>query len=270
MSETQALTFLDLPTEIRVAILEYVFEANLYGDGFVNRNEPGGIVIDDDYTATSNMAPLLTCRQFYQDANYVAIARTPFVIRDTFTNISRQLATLHPKQVESIRSITFLAGLRQFQNMQQWGMYPFGLPSLRLATLTFVFPRSSYWQYPNDHNHEIVKLLRNLESVQKIVFVRNGANVKGHFRTWYNRLVGFILKEDHHRRYNCDPPIVEKVWWSWSYDDLAESFCLEAKPAKPIMKEEDYMEMMKPLVQELIKRMENEEWDPDPRARNGF
>ncbi|KAF2230615.1 hypothetical protein EV356DRAFT_508383 [Viridothelium virens] len=270
MTERQRLNFLDLPAEIRVSILEYVFDANLQGDGFRNRAGSGGIVLDEDYTAAANMAPLLTCRHFYYDASCAAIARTPFVIRDTFTDVARQLASLHPKQVESIRSIAFLAGLRQFQKMQQWGSHPFGMPSLRLQSLAIVFHRSSYWHYPSDHNHEIVKLLRNLEGVEKIIFVRNGANIKGHFKTWYNRLIGFIMKEDHHRRYNCKPPVMEKVWWSWSYDDAAEAFYLEAKPAKPVMEEEKYMEMMKPLVLELTQRMENEEWDPDPRARNGF
>ena len=270
MTVGQSLTFLDLPAEIRVSVLEHVFEANLNGDGFANRNGPGGIILDDDYTATLNMAPLLTCRQFYCDASCVAIARTPFVIRDTFTDVARQLKALHPKQVESIRSITFLAGLKQLQSMHYWGSRPFGIPSLRLDTLSIVFPRSSYWHYPSDHTYEIVKLLRNLEGVQRIFFVRNGANIKGHFKTWYNRLIGIIMKEDHHKRYNCKPPNLEKVWWSWSYDDSGESFCLEAKPAKPAMEEQEYIEMMKPLVHELMERTENEEWDPDPRARNGF
>ncbi|KAI9654535.1 MAG: hypothetical protein M1821_006625 [Bathelium mastoideum] len=269
MDQCQASNFLNLPAEIRISVLEYVFEAKLSGDGFVNCNRTNNVILDDNYTASSNMAPLLTCRQFYHDASYVALARTPFVIKDTFTVISRQLAALHPKQVESIRSITFVAGRRQFQEMHSWGTRPFGVPSLRLETLSVVFPRSSYWHYPSDHNHELVKLLRNLQGVRKIIFVRNGAFIKGHFRTWYNRLVGSIMKEDHHRRYNCMPSDLEKVWWGWSYDDPGDRFYLEAKPAKPIMGEQAYMEMMKPLVLELTERMENEEWDPDPRARNG-
>ena len=271
MGERQALTVLDLPVEVRISIFEYVFEANVNGDGFIKKREGcGGIMVDNSYTAATNMAPLLACRQFYHDANDIALARTPFVVRDTFTEICQRLATLHPKQVQSIRSITFLAGLRQFQNMQKWGTHPFGMTSLRLETLTIAFHRSSYWHYPSDHNHEIVKLLRNLEGVQKIVFVRNGANIKGQFRTWYNRLIGLIMKEDHHRRYDCRPPVMEKTWWSWSFDENNESFCLEAQVAKPVMEEGGYIKMMAPLVHELMERMDDEEWDPDPRARLPF
>jgi hypothetical protein len=37
-----------------------------------------------------------------------------------------------------------------------------------------------------------------------------------------------------------------------------------------VVVEEAYMRMMKPLVGELTRRMEEEEFDLDPRARNGW
>jgi len=36
------------------------------------------------------------------------------------------------------------------------------------------------------------------------------------------------------------------------------------------MGEGEYMEVVRPLVEELMRGMEREEWDPDPRARNGW
>ncbi|KAI9695643.1 MAG: hypothetical protein M1820_008490 [Bogoriella megaspora] len=267
MKEAQKVHYFDLPAEIRLDILSYLFETPM--DGFTNR-EDGDIIIDDKYSAASNLAPLLTCRQFYHEGNQLAISHTSFVIKDTYTDIPHQLSLLQPTQLSSIRSIAFLGGDQQFRKLHSWGAHPFGIPNLRLNTLTVVFPRSSYFHYPSDYTTDIVKLLRNLQNVSRLVFVRNGANVKGYFKTWYNRLTGLIMKEDHHRRYNCCPPIPESVWWVWSYDDRGQSFCLEARQPKPVVGEKVYMELMKPLVEGLARRMEVEEWEPDPRARVAY
>jgi len=262
--------FLDLPTEIRLAILEYVFDAHPLNDGFSNHNHPGGLLINHDYTATTNLSPLLTCRQFHQDFARLAISRTPFLITDLYSKLPQRLSLLREPHQRAVRSIAVVAGARQIREMGSWGAHPFGCPELKLHTLTIVLHRSAHWHYLGDFTADIVRLLRNLSNVESLVFVRNGANVKGHFKTWYNRLIGLMLKEDHRWRFDVVPAVLESVWWSWAFDEVGQSFRLRAGRPKPMMGEEGYMEMVKPLVEELMRGMEREEWDPDPRARNGW
>lgn len=267
----QARSFLNLPAEIRIAIFELVFKNDPASDGFTNHFGPGGISIDYDYSAADKLQTLLVCKQFYRDASAIAIARTPFVMTNMFWEVANKLTTiLHPKQISSIRSIAFVADARQFHQLPNWGNRPFGLPDLRLHSLTVVLHRSARWHYMFDFTADIVRLLRRLANVQQLVFVRNGALVKGNFRTWYNRLVGLIMKEDHRLRYDCAPAQLERTWWQWGYDDVAQSFCLAAQPARPMIDEQAYLETMKPLIHDLTLSMQNEEWNPDPRSRNGF
>ena len=117
---------------------------------------------------------------------------------------------------------------------------------------------------------DITKLLRRLQGVRRLVFLRNNALVKGSFKTWFNRLVGLIMKVDHHERYDKTPPNLEAVWWEWSYDSTAHRICLEARAPRPIMDEEAYMKMIQPLMEELRISIESEEWNPDPRSRLPF
>jgi len=264
--------FLALPAEVRIAILEYVFEDSLHGDGFKNHGLSGGIILDDEYGANACLQPLFTCRQVHEDGNLLALKKTCFVSSSLFisNNIPERLSILQPKQIEAIRSITFVADARHFHKLVDWDGYPFAMSNLRLDTLTVVLHRSSFWHYLFDFTSGIAQLLRTLNGVKRFVFVRNNALVKGNFRTWFNRLIGLIMKIDHYERYDRCPANPEKVWWRWSYDDVAQSFCMEALPAKETVDEETYMQNMKPLLEQLRVSMENEEWNPDPRSRNGF
>ncbi|GAB1729474.1 hypothetical protein NU195Hw_g4286t1 [Hortaea werneckii] len=270
-TEPLGCSYIDLPAEIRMAILEYVFAGDRQVDGFKNHNAPGGLVFDDGYTITESLQPLLTCRQMYYDACLLAFHSTAFVTNSLFiaNNIPERLAVLHPKQIAAIRSITFVADARHFRKLIDWGDCPFGMKQLQLDTLTLVLHKSSFWHYLFDFTSDVVQLLRKLQGVRRLVFVRNDARVKGSFHTWYNRLVGLIMKVDHHERYNKSPCNPEKVWWQWKFDPIAQSICLKALPSKTQMAEEAYMQQMKPLMEELQASIENEEWNPDPRVRNG-
>ncbi|RMX89186.1 hypothetical protein D0869_01069 [Hortaea werneckii] len=263
--------YIDLPAEIRMAILEYVFAGSRQTDGFRNHNAPGGLVFDENYAIAESLQPLMTCRQMYHDACLLAFHNTAFVTNSLFiaNNIPERLAVLHPKQIAAIRSITFVADARHFRKLIDWGDYPFGMRQLQLDTLTLVLHKSSFWHYLFDFTSDVVQLLRNLQGVHRLVFVRNDARVKGSFHTWYNRLVGLIMKVDHHERYNKSPCNPERVWWQWKFDPIAQSICLEALPSKTMIAEEAYMQQMKPLLEELQASVENEEWNPDPRVRNG-
>lgn len=205
----------------------------------------------------------------YQDGSLLALSRTNFVVSNLFFKIPERLKSLQTKQIEAIRSIAFVADARHFRKLIDWHDSPFGMPGLQLETLTIVLHRSSFWHYLFDFTADIVKLLRNLRGIKRFVFVRNAARVKGSFKTWYNRLVGLIMKVDHQERYMKSVPCLETTWWEWSYDEVAQSFCLEARPARPLIDEETYFQQMLPLMENLRASVENEEWNPDPRAHNG-
>lgn len=261
---------LSLPAEIRLAILEYVYGIDTKDIGFKDTaGSAGGILIDPDYSTQAKLRPLYVCKQMHQDGNLLAMRRTSFVVNNLYVNISERLSTLHPKQIEAIRSITFVADDRHFRKLRFWNDSPFGIQNLNLDTLTIVLHRSSHWHYLFDFTGSLVTLLRQLRGVRRLVFVKNDARVKGSFKTWYNRLIGLMMKIDHRQRYMTEPAELEKTWWTWSFDEVAQSFCLEACESKPLVDEETYMQQIQPLMEELRVSVENEEWNPDPRVRNG-
>lgn len=265
-------TLLSLPAEIRTEILEHVFADQIHVDGFSNRNVAGGITLDEKYKASDVLRVLLICRQLYHDAALIALRRTAFAVNSLYisNNIPDRLAVLHPKQLSALRNIAFVADAVHFRKLNEWGEYPWGLQRLNLDSISIVLHRSSFWHYLFDYTSDITRLLRRLKGVRRLIFVRNEALVKGSFKTWYNRLIGLMMKVDHQERYLKDPPRLEQTWWTWSYDDLSQSFCLESAPPKAFEDEATYMEQIAPLMEAWTVSVENEEWNPDPRARNAY
>ncbi|KAF2191582.1 hypothetical protein K469DRAFT_558543 [Zopfia rhizophila CBS 207.26] len=271
---TPSSRFLTLPAELRLAILDFALSSQNNGDGFCNRSPvwPGGLYLDENYSSSSsNLGILLTCRQFRHDFTVLAFSRIPFVITDIYSSLLTRLNILQSHQISAIRHLTFVAGARQFREMVHWHRYPFNVEALRLDSLKVVLHRSAHWHYPSDFTSDMVSLLRRLQHVQSLSFFRNGANVKGFFKTWYNRLIGLVLKEDHYQRYDApSAPNVEDTWWDWGFDDSGEWFELQAREKRALLAEEEYLEGMRPMVERLMREMEREEVDPDPRARNGW
>jgi len=263
-------SLLGLPSEIRTHILEYVLDDNTTRTGLTR--DSGGlrraVVIDHDYSAAATLAPLLACKQLYLDGRVPALKRTHFLVTNLYINIPERLSRFSDKQLGALRSIALVADSRHFRAMKTWGDYAFGNPALRLDSLTVVLHEASH-HYLFDFTADIAKLLRQLQGVRRLMFVRNRAYVKGAFKTWCNRLIGIIMKIDHYERYDVQPPNLEQTWWAWKFDDEAELFCLEALPSKEMVDEETYMQQIKPLVDELMTSIEGEEWNPDPRTRNG-
>lgn len=258
---------LSLPSEIRTAIFENVFLDNLCTTGLLH-DDAGASEVDHQYSAASRLAPLLVCKQFYLDGNLLALRNTHFLVTNLYISIPDRLSRLQPKQLSALRSIALTADSRHLRALRSWGQHAFACPALSLDSLTVILHQPSQ-HYLFDSTLDITRLLRSLQGVRRLVFVRNHAHVKGAFKTWYNRLVGLILKTDHHERYDVHPANLEMTWWTWSFDDTAESFCLEACPSKPLVDEEAYMQQIKPLMEQLMLSIESEEWNPDPRARNG-
>lgn len=263
---------LALPAEIRMNIMEQVFETTSMLNGLVqdpsSRASLGRVsVLDESYIASEQLSPLLVCRQLYQDSSAIGFSSTTFVMNSLFGDVAQRLSTIRPCSLEIIRYFTFVADARQFRKLVDWRLDAFHTPALNLDTLTIVLHRSSFWHYLFDYTEGIVKLLRTLRNVKRLVIVRNNARVKGSFKTWYNRLTGLIMKVDHTERYDKSPPCPESVWWSWSFDEIAQAITLDAQPPKEDMTEQAYMEMIVPLMQTLSTSIENEEYNLDPRSR---
>jgi hypothetical protein len=180
-----------------------------------------------------------------------------------------KLGYLNPLQLDALRNVTIVvAGQIQFRDMLEWAKYPFDMEDLHLDTLSVIFHRSAHRHNPHDFTRPLVRLLRRLQNVHRMRFVRNGANIKGYFKTWFNRLVGLILKEDHHQRYESPgAPHLPAFWWGWRFDEGRQSFELVAREPMGVVEEQEYMEMVRPWVEQLIREMEIEEIDPDPAAR---
>lgn len=263
-------SLLGLPCEIRTSILEYVLDDNISHTGLItcSRGPRRATTVDHDYSAAATLAPLLACKQLYLDGRLPALRRTHFLVTNLYINIPERLSRFSDRQLDSLRSIAFVADSRHFRAMKTWGDYAFGNSALKLDSLTVVLHESTQ-HYLFDFTADIAKLLRKLLGVRRMTFVRNHAYVKGAFKTWCNRLIGIVMKIDHYERYDVQPPNPEQTWWAWKFYDEAEIFCLDALPSKAMVDEETYMQQIKPLVDELMTSIESEEWNPDPRTRNG-
>jgi hypothetical protein len=261
-------TILTIPTEIRSQIFQYVLDHNFSLTGLSTHPETGNTIVDHTYSAAALLSPLLASKQLYLEGRINALKSTHFLLTNLYINVSERLARLSAKQLEALRSIVLVADSRHFRGMRAWGDYTFGNSALRLETLTIVLHQTSH-HYLFDFTTDIAQLLRRLQGVRRLVFVRNGAYVKGAFKTWCNRLIGIIMKFDHYERYDAQPPNPEQTWWVWQFDETAETFCLNARPSKEMVDEETYMQQIKPLVEQLMISIESEEWNPDPRTRNG-
>jgi hypothetical protein len=258
-SSDQPLGLLSLPAEIRNTIFEHIFNDNILGDGFIEHNEFGGIRLDTTYKASDYLRPFSACKQLYTEGNAMAWSRTNFIAGTRFSHVRSRLYRLNPDHIASVRNLAFVADAHHFRDLVQWNQDPFGLPNLQLDTLTIILHSPGAWHYLFDFTSGITYLLRRLQNVRRIIFVRNRALVKGGFRTWYNRLIGLMMKVDHFQRYDRIPSNPERVWWKWSYDAIAQTINLEAQPPKPMMGEEPYMQMMRPLMEELKASVEMED-----------
>lgn len=270
--EDSTSRLLSLPAELRLHILEYVFSGNPTNNGLISYDCPGGLYLDDEYTASDYLQPLLVCWQLHHDSHALAFSKTHFVMSNLFFTVPDRTALyLRPKSIASIRYISFVADARHFRKLLDWGTYPFGMPELQLEELTIVLYRSTFYHYVFDFTASIVQLLRQLQNVKRVVFVRNAAFVKGSLKTWFNRLVGLMMKVDHHERYEIVPPRLDATWWDWGFDEVGQRFWLErVEGSRESVDEEMYLKGMLPRIEELRLSVEGEEWNPDPRSRQHY
>ncbi|PSK42204.1 hypothetical protein B9Z65_4118 [Elsinoe australis] len=232
---------LDLPAEIRVHIYNLVFCPVTSNAAAFALTSPGSsLAYQTDYQSSYYLQSLLTCKQLYSEASLFAFSRTPFVVSNPYMalEITSILSSLPSSHSSSLRHLSIVADARHFRKISSWGTHPFSQSNLDLDELTIVLRRTSYWHYLFDFNVALVTLLRNLQGVKKLTFVRNGAQIKGTLLNWYNRLVKLILQTDEKERFEGAGP--EKTWWTWSHDKSLQIVSFALSDPKPTMSRPDY------------------------------
>ena len=255
----QTSPLLALPAELRLQCLDLAFTQQPQA-GFTHSTNHHGLVLDPNYSSPRHLSILLTCRQFRHDFTQLAFRSTTFVLGDSRVPFAKLLEPLQSHQIASLRKIAFVTSPDRIHELVSWTNFPFDMDTIHLHELSIVLYRSEDWHYPSQYTRDLVALLRRLQHVQVLRFVRNSAPVSGSFRTWYNRLIGLMLKEDHFQRYDAPgAPNVESTWWEWSYDYADNTFELGARPPKPVLPEAEYIEFVAPMVRRLMVDMETDE-----------
>ncbi|KAI8942268.1 hypothetical protein NX059_000347 [Plenodomus lindquistii] len=244
MSElSTGATLLDLPVELRLQIASYALEQPR-DSGLVWKQTPGddhgvyhGLLPDENYSSASNLGLLLVCRSFYEDFTRLAYGKTTFVLqRDAKGCLDR---------MPLARSQTIRRLVIPFEQLHAFSTCSF---DMKLEDLSIVCPDRSECNL-----NTMVDFLRCVDSIKHIRLLFQDNEIKHrHLKQCYS-LAGAILKEDHYQRYDAPgAPNIEASWWSWKYDAIMHIFTFTAQPPKPIMEEKAYMELVAPLIEELI------------------
>ena len=260
---TRQPPFFSLPTELRLHIAAYVLEQSP-STGFtqiggtakprplfqVQQNH--GLSLIPNYTAASNLALLLVCRQFRDDFTRLALQKTIFVLHiDPARVIADQSEAL-------LQNVHRLAIQCHSDVITSWHEYPFDKECLKLDELHIGMMGA-----PN--SMEVVKLLRRLRNVQCLRFIKTQELARDYL-SLYNNFIGAMLKEDHYQRYDApNAPNLEFTWWTWSLSKEEQHLTLVAQGPKPVMEEEDYMLFVKPLVDDVMMWAEAERVRGEPR-----
>jgi hypothetical protein len=224
---------LSLPTELRLEIGSYVFQQN---------GHP--ILLD---SASSNLQPLLVCRQFHREWTDLAFGLTTFKLCEkTMPNVQQ----LPDSRLRLIRKVVIAADL---SNVDDWKKYPFNKECMRLDELCLC-PSSMLGR--KDGMVSLLDLLWRLQHVKKLRVFSDFSQVKfpeAHFKGAYGVLVGSMYKEDHYRRYDApDAPSAKDLWWEPSMNEPDGSYDFLPCEPVPFMPEDEYLLMMKPKIDKLM------------------
>jgi hypothetical protein len=237
MQATHRTTFFSLPAELRLQIAEYALEQT--GNVWL-RQSNRELRIDPAYKATSNLSILLVCRQFRLDFTNMAYQMTRFV----FIGPQMQLVCgATDAKLQNLRKVIIDADWSQIS----WQTYPFDREGLTLEELCIV-------ALPD--KHDVNPFLVLLQEMRHVKLLRFFPRPIDHLHM-YGRLVGAMYKNDHYRRYDAPgAPEIAKVWWTPSSNVHDFSVDFVACRPEPRMAEEDYMVMMKPKIDELMRLAE--------------
>ncbi|KAF1917220.1 hypothetical protein BDU57DRAFT_158200 [Ampelomyces quisqualis] len=241
MTDVPKLTFLRLPTELRLQIAAYVFQ----------QDESTGIIkisdrrrrLDRDYSAASHLSTLLVCRQFKHDFRDLAYRLTTFV----FTIHNMHAIRQEPNT--KLRNLRKLVIGGAWPQVDAWAMYLFDTGCLDLEQLCLV------GSLPQDFG-PVIGLLRRIQKVKSLRIFPTYGN---HFIV-YGGLVGALYKDDHFHRYDTNgAPEISDIWWEPHFNAKDSSFDFLPCNPEPEMAEQDYLLMMKPKIDEIIEWMEKGE-----------
>ncbi|KAJ4355663.1 uncharacterized protein N0V89_003683 [Didymosphaeria variabile] len=267
--------FLALPIELRLQILENVIDdrpnaglvyptVSATAKSDFNRTSQG-LILDLGHSSAANLKILCVCRQLRDEFTQAAFRRTVFIIRDPYHVNAKILQPLQHVHLENLRRVMLVFQAYRLSQLTSWRR-PFNREDLHLDNLTIALQSTTQHtvgpmmsdDYIKQSTRDVVGLLRRLEHVKSLKFVQNAAFTRRRFQAWYNQIVGLVLKEDHYQRYDApEAPHIEATWWDWHFDSAEKSFEFIARPAKPVVPEPDYMEMVAPLVAKLMSEMED-------------
>lgn len=272
-SASQRPGLLSLPTELLLHILGYVVDHGpdaglIYSapPDSVSRGSNqvfSGLILDPRYSSSACLHILLVCRQLRDASTNLAFQRTVFVVASGDSASLRILQPLQHYPMNNLKNVILVFKSCDSGSVTSW-RWPFNNETLSLDTLTIAFtplspadPRTLSGNFAMRNTSEMVELLRRLEHVRRLRFVQNAAVYTSSFRTWYNQLIGHLLKEDHYQRYDAPgAPHLENTWWDWQFNPSERSIEFVALPAKTIVPEPDYLEMVAPLIAKLMQDME--------------
>ncbi|OAL48491.1 hypothetical protein IQ07DRAFT_102619 [Pyrenochaeta sp. DS3sAY3a] len=251
--QTPRASLLSLPAELRLHIAAYAFnqqpnaglmKSNIpLSRGFPSRMQRrSGLCIDPGYSASSNLALLLVCRQFYHDFKDIAFQFTRFIIT---ANPAGTIAQQPDQLLKRLRTLLIQC---DSASITTWQTFPFNNSTIKLDELTLVLECIP-------HDLEMPRLLRRLKNIRVLKFIVSSQKYISS-RLEVNRMCGGILREDHYQRYDApNAPNIEATWWEWSSSGKDNIFTLIAQPPRPIMEEQEYMRYVKPKVDRIMQNM---------------
>jgi hypothetical protein len=267
--DTPRTTILSLPVELRLEIAAYVFDQpnNMSIEQIADHSEhesrrhlipsdvsAKGFWIPLTYSASANFSLLLVCRQLRYELVDLAFQQTRFVMSDRpgLDKPDFKVSCLLKERICNIRKLVLVYQQEEI-NAMLWKQYPFNKEAMHLDELCIAFS-------PHVFDMGLIDLLRRLKNVKTVTFLLGldlGCPKIDSMRV-LGKIVGAMLKMDHYYRYDAPgAPIIEDTWWDWHFDSTNVSLVLEAREPKPLLAEEDYMNMIKPKVDELMLWMEH-------------
>jgi hypothetical protein len=235
MQATPRTTLFSLPVELRLQIAEIALEqrGNVW---LLKTNINQGLRIDPAYKAASNLAIILVCRQFRLDFTNLAYQMTKFV----FIGTQMQLVNgATDTKLRNLQRVVIDANWSQIS----WQTYPFDREGLTLEELCVVARQG-------DDYKPFLTLLQELRHVKLLRWFPPPID----YRQVYPQVVGAMYKNDHFRRYDAPgAPDIARVWWRPSDNICDFSIDFVACQPEPRMAEEEYMVMMKPKIDDLMR-----------------
>lgn len=224
---------LSLPAELRLEIGSHVFR------------QIGNPVLHA--SASSNLRPLLVCRQFYHEFSDLAYKLT------TYTLCEKTMQNVQDQPDSHLRRIKRVVLAAEVSKLDEWQKFPFNKECLQLDELCLC-PTSKLGRKNGITN--LIDLLWRLQHVKKLRVFSSFSHLKFpevHFKGVYGVLVGSMYKVDHERRYDApDAQAGKFIWWEPNMNLAEMSYDFVPREPVPVMPEDDYLLMMKPKIDKLM------------------